>query len=95
MKLLLALSAATLATAGLAVHSADRSDPIWTPKCAAVNCIEPDVENHLPVGAELSFSQCRESDGAHFSYRFVRAAEGWKLVGRTAELRGSCEEGAN
>ncbi len=95
MKLLLVLSAATLATAGVAVRSADQPAPLWTPACPAINCIEPDVENHLPVGAELSFSQCRESDGAHFSYRFVREAEGWRLVSRRAELRGSCEADAN
>ena len=90
MKTLLVLSAAVLATAGLATHSAARSDPIWTPACPGIDCIEPELEDHIPVGAELSFSQCREADGAHFSYRFVKEESGWKLVSRKAELRGRC-----
>ena len=91
MKLLLVLGAMVLVTAGMAPHSAAKQEPLWTPTCPAVGCIEHDVESHLPVGAELSFSQCREADGAHFSYRFVREATGWKLVSRRAELRGQCE----
>lgn len=58
----------------------------WAPSCTELGCFEEGLAGNAPVGAELSFSQCR--DRARYAYRYVREDRGWKLV----SWKGTSEE---
>jgi quercetin dioxygenase-like cupin family protein len=63
----------------------------WVPGCSQVDCVEPDLAAHAPLGTVLSFSQC-VGEGLS-TYRYAREAAGWTLVGRDARADPSCGTG--
>lgn len=60
----------------------------WEPTCLAMGCIESGLALQVPVGAELTFSQCMGLGRS--TYGYVRKPAGWTLVSRTAEVDRVC-----
>lgn len=74
--------------AGCTTHAAEPSSTAWTPSCKTLGCVESFALDDLPVGTEISFTQCKDQ-GRH-TYRYRKAENGWKLDMRNSALVDEC-----
>lgn len=85
---LICLAVAVVLVGGCTTHAAEPPGANWSPSCETLWCIESFDLGDLPVGAEISFTQCKDQ-GRH-TYRYKKADAGWKLHMRSSVLTDEC-----
>lgn len=85
---LICIAVAVVLVAGCTTHAAEPCSTTWTPSCNTLGCVETFAFGDLPVGAEISFTQCRDQ-GQH-TYRYKKTEDGWKLDMRSSVLVDQC-----
>lgn len=85
---LIFLAVAVVLVAGCTTQVAEPSNTAWTPSCKTLGCVESFALDDLPVGADISFTQCKDQ-GQH-TYRYKKAKDGWKLDLRSSVLVDEC-----
>lgn len=85
---LICLAVAVVLVAGCTTQAAEQSSTAWTPSCKKLGCVETLALSDLPVGTEISFTQCRDK-GRH-TYRYRKTEGGWNLDMRSSVSIDEC-----
>jgi hypothetical protein len=85
---LICLAVAAALVAGCTTQAAEPTSTTWAPTCKTLGCVESIVSDDLPVGTEISFTQCKDQ-GQH-TYRYKKTEDGWKLDMRDSALVNEC-----